>query len=703
MRILFLLLSLFSLAALNNPAWAQETNDPLVKVRLLAERGEIGPGDEVWIGAEQSITPKWHTYWKNPGDSGTPTTVTWTLPEGFEVSEIHWPTPEKLPFGPLLNYGYENQVMLLQKLKTPENLPDGPITLMADIELLVCKEECIPEYGTYELTLNGPNAAAENNIAYFQAARSLLPKDTEWSASFGEREENFELHINAPFEILEDINLASAQFFPEEWGLLSNPAPVETLIQDDVIILKQARGERSLDQVDELSGIFAFETMDAKSHSFSIKASQKTLQASANDMSALPEASSIGFLQAVLFALIGGLILNLMPCVFPVLSIKALSLVKISEEKPKLARMHGIAYTAGVVLSFLAIAAALIALQTGGAQVGWGFQLQNPLVVGGLVYLLFVLGLNLIGFFEFINPFCNVGGKLTQNDGISGSFFTGVLATLVATPCTAPFMAGAIGFAFVQPPIVSLTVFAALGFGLALPYLILSFVPAARSFMPKPGPWMDVFKQALAFPMFAAALWLFWVLGQQVGTMEMTKVLGGALLIVFSIWLFRHVPTKPLTHHIVRAIAVASVFIALALLPTAQNNAPSNKSDSKIESGFGENFTPQKLTLLLEGDAPVFTEMTAAWCITCKVNHAVALNVASTKTLFAEQNISYIVGDWTNEDPEITQYLQKYGRNGVPLYVYYGPRDPVTKQRPEANILPQVLTPAIVAKEINNP
>ena len=690
MRILFLMVSLFMAFSWPAQSVAEEnTDDPLVKIRLLAERGSIKPGDEIWIGTEQSITPHWHTYWKNPGDSGTSPSITWTLPERFEISDIHWPIPEKLPYGPLLNYGYEDKVILLQKLTVPQEPPDGPITLSADIELLVCKEECIPEYGTYTLTLNGPNAATEDNSAYLESALGKLPEAADWDVYFGEDNEHFILKAVIPEDIRTNINLASAEFLAEDWGLLQNAEKPQAFIQDDQLIIKQPRGERALSDLDTVSGIIKFNLQDDQQYAATIEA--RPLPQGKAPSNA--QTSDLNFITAIIFALLGGLILNLMPCVFPVLSIKALSLVKISEKDAALARKHGLSYTAGVILSFLIIAGTLIALQAGGSQVGWGFQLQNPWIVGTLGYLLFLIGLNLMGFFEITNPFGNVGGKLTQNDGLTGSFFTGILATLVATPCTAPFMAGAIGFAFVQPPIVSLSVFAALGLGLALPYLALSFAPALQKALPKPGPWMEIFKQALAFPMFIAALWLLWVLAQQTDTMGVTATLLGAILLGFSIWIFKHVPNNPLWHHVIRAVAVLSVLGAFAILPT--QNVPHAETAIKAES-FGQTFTLNRLEEELAGNNPVFTEMTAAWCITCKVNHKMAINISSTKKLFADHNVEYLIGDWTNEDPEITKYLQNYGRNGVPLYVYYGPRDPETNQRPDPKLLPQVLTPGII-------
>ena len=407
MRRLLLILITFISFGCTTHSFAADDSTPLVKIRLLAEKAEVKGGEEIWIGTEQSIAPHWHTYWKNPGDSGTPPAIKWTLPDGFEVSDIHWPTPDKIPYEPLLNYGYEENVVLLQKLRLPENLPTGEITLSADIELLVCKVECIPEYGTYTLTLNGPNAAAEDNKAYFKQAFDKLPKHADFEAVYSENNDNFMLEIKSKSIDFTQTNLNAVEIIPQEWGIIKNAAPSEARVQDGTLIIEQPRDERELSAISTLNGVLKLTGLDATQNNFKITATPKAESAQSNT-SAQESAASFSItkiLQAIAFALIGGLILNLMPCVFPVLSIKALSLVKIAEKHPEHARMHGLAYTAGVMLSFLVIAGALIVLQAGGSQIGWGFQLQNPLIVGLLSYLLFIIGLNLIGFFEFVNPF----------------------------------------------------------------------------------------------------------------------------------------------------------------------------------------------------------------------------------------------------------------------------------------------------------
>ncbi len=730
---LFLALIILALAqplvpattAANAQILLNPVEDNLLRLRVLPERGKIRAGEEIWIGLEQSIKSGWHTYWKNPGDSGTAPDINWTLPKGFSISELHYPTPDKIPYPPLLNYGYSDKVMLLQKLQAPKDLPEGPLTLIADIEVLVCEEECIPIFDTIEITLNSEGAETEDNTAYIATSRAKLPQQTNWSVTFIKNADNLVLKAKLPTDHgLANNTIRTANFIPEDWGILHNAAPRQSHWDDKagILTLTQKMGERSAQQLGEIKGVISFDTRDfllgfnvtahpegSKQAALALKASKskyskppKTAQNSytSNDTSgntsdnkANNKPSSLlsipAILGAALAALLGGMILNLMPCVFPVLSIKALSLVKIAAEKPEHAKAHGLSYAAGVIGSFLTIAAILIALQTTGSAVGWGFQLQSPTVIALLAYLFLIIGLNLSGAFEISNHFGNLGNRLTEGDGLTSSFFTGVLATIVATPCTAPFMGVAIGIALTQPAAISLLIFACLGAGLALPYVALSFIPALQKRLPKPGKWMESFRQLLAFPMFASAAWLIWVLSQQVGDLSVLMTLLGMVSIAFALWLIQHSDKR-------RILAIAAIILALAFVPTTSQNPSQN--EHIIE--FGSPFSEAALGNALEGNSPVFVEMTAAWCITCKVNHSVAINIDKTRKLFAQKNVNYLIGDWTNRDENITKYLKSFGRSGVPLYVFYGAPDPQTNKRPEPVILPQILTPDIVTKTI---
>lgn len=667
-------------AGLIPSAFAQQNNENHVQIRLIAEHSEIKAGEEIWIGIEKSIAPHWHTYWINPGDSGTPLNADWTLPEGFTIGDIHWPTPQKITYGPLLNYGYEGNTVLLQKLNVPNEIPEGEITLSADIELLVCEEICIPEYGTYTLTLNAPTTAGEDNTAFFKKAASKLPQPLPANASVTFHENNGNLALE-----IKNLNGEKAELLPLDWGIVTNHEPASITKNGDTYTLSQKRGERALEDLDTIKGLLAYNDNNGAQTAYKFEASP-TPSTATTQTTSTPASSGITTLQALLFALLGGMILNLMPCVFPVLSIKALSLIKIANESPEKAKIHGLAYTAGVVLSFLAIAALLLVLKAAGAEIGWGFQLQNPVVVGGLALLLFAIGLNLSGYFEF-GKSISVGNTLTQKQGPSGAFFTGILATAVATPCTAPFMAGAIGFALTQSAAVNLLIFAALGLGLALPYLALSFMPALQKIMPKPGAWMDVFKQSLAFPMFLSAIWLTWVLTKQTGASGLLQILLAASTLTFGIWLFKF---KNAFAKILAYLIFATTIALVAIQPQIpQTNAPVSKEASH------KTYSPQALDQLLKGNNPIFVEMTADWCITCKVNAKIGIKTNATRTAFADNNVEYLIGDWTNGDADITQYLESHGRNGVPLYVYYGPRNKDGK-RPDGQVLQQILTPTTI-------
>lgn len=399
------------------------------------------------------------------------------------------------------------------------------------------------------------------------------------------------------------------------------------------------------------------------------------------------DGSAATWLGMLLFAVVGGAILNLMPCVFPVLSLKVLSFASHGGRRQPL---HGLSYMAGVIGSFLLVAVALLALQAAGRAVGWGFQLQQPWFVGGLAYLFFAMGLSLSGFWELGGQWMGAGSGLTTGSGYRGSFFTGVLATVVASPCTAPFMGSALGFAATQPPAQALAIFAALGFGMALPVLLLCLSPRLLAFIPKPGAWMERFKQALAFPLYATAIWLCWVVGRQTGATGMAVILGGALALTLALWLWRF-------GSVARGIAAAALALAIALLANPLlTDAPTPASATAgAVAGDWRPYRAETLADLRAAGTPVFLNVTADWCITCLANEKVTLSNAAVKTAFAAGGVAYMKGDWTHYDPALTALLGEFGRNGVPLYVFFpaqGDRTPV--------ILPQLLTPAAVIEAV---
>jgi len=737
-----LISTLILLTAAPHNATAQDTSaqaapERYAEVRLIAERATIRSGETLLIGIEKNLADGWHTYWLNAGDSGEPAKIKWHLPEGFHAGEQFWPVPVKITLGPLTSFGYEGQPVILQEIAAPYDLPEGPLTLTADIELLVCDDICIPEYGTYSLTLNDGRADSEQDAALIDAATNRLPMKISWPAFYSEESDNGQRLFSTRLEIEHAAVLAGRapgsafDILTYEWGIIDNHASAVTVKEErSKLILHKPRGDRPLAQLGPVKMLVAYNDREGHPAALEIIAAPEpewlaglsargtaaTSEQTGGDVlgrafagglpgSANGPASLLTLATALLFALLGGIILNLMPCVFPILSMKALSLCKMSGQDDKEARMGGLFYTAGILACFAVIAGVLIALKAGGAQLGWGFHLQNPVIVLLLAYLLFVIGLSLSGLFEIKGGFTGAGSKLAGRGGATGAFFTGVLATLVATPCTAPFMGLALGFALVQPAPIAMAIFLMLGFGLALPYLLLAYIPALRGALPKPGPWMNTFKEFLAFPMYASAAWLVWVYSQQTTGLAVLYALAGLVSIGFAIWLFRITAKADSGRFALRALAILILLSALSFGLLERRDAgtvPAGSTmEAEIETGAAQSFSASRFAALEAGDEPLFINMTAAWCITCKLNERVALNVPATRALFAEQNISYLIGDWTNEDPEITAYLARYGRNGVPLYVYYGPRDTQSGERPEAVVLPPLLTPTIVKNALS--
>lgn len=708
-----LLAAALSLALIAPHARAQDAEpDHYVDVRIIPQTDTVKPGETIDLAIEYVIYPHWHLYWKNPGDSGIPIKNTWTLPEGAEIADIQWPLPEKILVEPLANYGYKDKVTLLQTLKLPETLPAGPLTLSAKVDMLVCNDVCIPETANVQTTLNGGEAEPSDNRAVIDAAKALMPALLAGPHTFTQEDGKLVTTFKPEnADLLKDIRLETAEFFPAEWGVINHfPAPENALTPEGVLTIRQERSDTKLETLKTLAGVLTWKDAQGTYTGYAVEAapvgiapaqSQTNVQAekSADQAPQAPVKPELNtYAAALFFAFLGGLILNLMPCVFPVISMKALSLAKLSGKEKKEARAHGLSYTAGVILSFMVIGMMLVFLKSAGSAIGWGFQLQSPVVVGALAYVLFLVGLNLMGFFEIGSGLGNIGSKLTNKHSLAGSFFTGTLATIVATPCMAPFMAAALGYALVQSAAVALSIFIALGFGLAFPYLFLCYVPAARKFLPKPGAWMNTFKQFLAFPMFAFSIWLVSILAQQAGPEGVFMVLLGMMFLAMAVWLSHF---KKLCSCGIMARTPLLICLFLSLLSLyAIAHIPTANAVQTAQGTFGETFSPEKLSSLLEGKDPVFVEMTAAWCITCKVNHRLAIDIDSTRKAFKDANVQYLIGDWTNYDKDITAYLEQFGRNGVPVYVFYGAPDQTTGKRPDPVLLPQILTPGIMHETV---
>ncbi len=642
-----------------------------VKIELQTNRSAAVPGESFTLAVIQNIPEGWHTYWKNPGDSGAETRFEFDLPEGFEITDIKWPTPERIPYDILMNFGYEDQAVFLVDIKVPDQIDAYHVKLALDSFWLVCKDICIPEDQRVEIMLPVKSSAKAENDSLFEKAQLKLPIRKNVNASYKETEDNFILSV--PRQDFSDDRLVA--FFPEDYGLIEN-APDQTIVTTrDKIVLSAPRGTRDLSDIGNSDFVLV---SDGGSYQITAMASEP--------VTALPTPppqdnnNSSGFLYHVLLALFGGIILNLMPCVFPVLSLKALSVVKLKDQDKKDTLMHGVFYTSGILISFAAFGGFILALRETGTALGWGFHLQNPVMILFLSYLMFAIGLNLLGLYTIAGRFMNWGQGLGNNKTKTGSFFTGVLAALVATPCTAPFMAAAVGYATIQPALQSMIIFLMVGLGLALPYLLLTISPTLQKILPRPGAWMETFKKILAVPMFLTTIWLLWVLVQQAGTGALYFAVIGIAILAIILWQKRFS---------VMMFGILVLILTMPMLPVSKNDTPLSSN----------SWDADRLQMILDKDQPVFVNMTASWCITCKINEKTTLATDEIKSLFDKENIVYLVGDWTNEDDAITQYLLFFNRNGVPLYVFY-PAPTAGSERPEPIVLPQILTPTIVKNAV---
>jgi thiol:disulfide interchange protein/DsbC/DsbD-like thiol-disulfide interchange protein len=680
------------------PAWSAPVRAPHIEAELVAEHTAWLPGADNPVALRLKPDAGWHTYWRNPGDSGLPTALIWSLPGGWSAGEIHWPYPKPYRLGELVNYGYGEDTLHLVTLSLPRMPEGGEVTVHAEARWLVCSDICIP--GSAELSLTLPvSEIATVDPAWgprFRETRGRLPDPDPLPAIFEIAEGEFRIAIDTG-----DARLAQATqtgFFPYLNDLVNHGALQRSALEPASLRFAQALSTFYTGVPEPVEGVLVV-TGVGGTRAYTVSAQAGTVAtvdmpvlAAGETAADAPVIEPIALWLALGFALLGGLILNLMPCVFPVLSIKAVSMLEAHAGDAPGRRMHALAYTVGVVLSCAGLAGVLIALRAAGGTLGWGFQLQSPLFIATLAYLIFALGLSLSGVVQIGTRFMGVGQSLTEQGGYSGSFFTGVLATVVATPCTAPFMGAALGYALVQPAPVALLVFVMLGLGLALPFLLLGWFPGVARVLPKPGAWMETFKQVMAFPLYLTVVWLLWVLGRQAGVDAVALALLGLTGVALALWLWGAAAPGP-----VRGVmAVLAGFGALALLahPLLRTApaAPSPAAES-LSSQHGIYSDAMLQTLRAEGRA-VFVNFTADWCITCKVNERVALESARVREAFAARDVVWLTADWTRPNPEITAALERFGRSGVPLYLLYPPGE-------EAVVLPQILTPEIVIEAVN--
>ena len=703
-------LSLASPAALALSGSAVATDN--VKARLVSEVGALGPGQSFWVALTFDIRDGWHTYWRNPGDSGQATKLVWQLPPGFTAGEIVWTTPHRFDLPPLANYGYAGHAAHLVEITAPKDLRAGtPVVLGAKASWLVCSDVCIPEDAQLQVKLPVTAQAAANDpadAALFTAARSAVPGAAP--AATTAKIDNGRLLITLGKDWGATLTqIQSLEFFPYADGAIEYAAP-QTLNRSAGAVELATKAGYQPPKSGVLRGVLLATEQSGKDTitvPMEIAATLlpgvstpgvSTLGEVAPRMAASPQAAvSAGSVPLLLLsALLGGLILNLMPCVFPVLSIKAIGLVEQAKKHPAAVRAKGIAFAAGVIGSMLCLAAALLVLRAGGEQIGWGFQLQSPLFVTLLVYLLLAVGLNLSGAFEVGGGLAGIGDGLTRGESYRASFFTGVLTTLVATPCTAPFMAFAVGAALTQPPSIALLIFATLGLGLALPYLLLSFAPWTRRILPKPGAWMDTLKQVFAFPIYASAAWLLWVLAQQTSSIGLGAALAGAILIALAAWAYqKSKSSSPGGRYAALATAVASLALAIVLPLHFAGSAlasPTARAGSAHETGEWRPYNAQEVAKLQAEGRPLLVNFTANWCLTCLVNERNAFADSAVQDIFRSKGVTLMKGDWTNRDPAITQALAAFGRAGVPLYIVYNGKPGSL----EPTVLPQILTASVV-------
>jgi thiol:disulfide interchange protein DsbD len=686
-RLIFVL-SLLLASGLPARAALNSADADHVRVELLVPGDTLYSNDELNdAGLYFKLEPGWHIYWKNPGDAGEPPRIQWTLPAGITAGPMQFPAPKRLPLGPLMDYGYENEVLFPLKLHVANSVKAGPVTLHAKVDWLVCRERCIP--GKAELELRRDVYNQLFSIVYypeqlFKHTFDRIPKPLPANAKavFQSTSVGFRLSVETGQKETE------AAFFPEDQDILNNPAPQKLTPTATGLILDLKKdayltaNPAQLKGVLELSGGRAYEivaTLDESGMTGGIVFIP----------AAAPAFSFTALASTAFLAFLGGLLLNLMPCVFPVLFLKGLALVNSGNEARAKLRAHGLVYAAGILVSFWALVAVLLGLRAAGATLGWGFQFQSPIFLSLMAGLLFFLGLSLAGQFEIGLTLTNAGGSLAVKQGYTGSFFTGVLAVVVATPCTAPFMGAAIGYALAQSATVTFAVFTALALGLAAPYVALTLQPAWTRLLPKPGAWMEVLRQAVSIPIFITVIWLAWVLAAAYGAGALAALLASFLLLAIAGWFLGRWPAKRW------AAAVAALIllgvIALAFFASKELVVASETlSPPELRQGQWEPWSADAVSRYQAQGRPVFVDFTAAWCLSCQVNERVALNRPEVQQAFKSANVALLRADWTRHDEAITQALTALGRSGVPAYALYAPGE--TSPR----LLPEVLTPGIV-------
>ena len=682
--LLMLLLTLWGGAASAQLGGKSVVATERTRAELLAHAPDgLEPGKPVWVGLQLAHQPEWHSYWKNPGDSGLPTKLEWKLPVGVLAGEIAWPMPRKYPIGTLINYGYEHTVLLPAPLTiTPEFKPSllgGALEIKLKAQWLVCRRECIPEEGEFLLAIPARSAIALHGPV-FQESFAAQPKQLAGKATATIDETSLRLRVSG---LPADFRDKPLEFFPEAPEVIETSAPWSQAWEGQIWTARVPLSPQRSQSPDVMPIVLTQGNKGWRVDAL-VQGPWPAMAAPVTMSPALQEAlrknviaagtesgSGLSLMVALLGALLGGLILNLMPCVFPVLAIKVVGFTQHAANQ-RARRLDGAAYSAGVVASFMALGLILVALRGAGQQLGWGFQLQVPGVVAALAVLFALIGLNLAGLFEVRQCIPARLASLQSNNPVANAFLSGVLAVVVASPCTAPFMGAALGLAVALPAAQAILIFATLGAGMALPYLVASWIPAFTQLLPRPGEWTVTFRKLMAYPMFAAVAWLIWVLGQQTGidaAGALLAVLVATSMLAWSLSLLGR------TRLIVGGIAVAWT-AGCAWLLVGQISTVRPPQAAAVSDSVWQNWAPGRAEVLLASGRPVFVDFTAAWCVTCQYNKKTVLQDPQVLAAFASKDVALLRADWTIRDPEITAELGKFGRSGVPLYVLYSGNGP---------------------------
>lgn len=657
---------------------------PNIEVELVADSLSIMPGEPIRVGVLFQPEPGWHVYWKYAGDSGRAPKLKWIVDPGTSVGALKWPIPKRIPVSSLVNFGYEGSVILFREITTSREV-GTELSLEVEADWLVCKEECIPGKGTLNLRVAVKGEAPQKSKWYglFQEAELSIPKKSDEVLVTSSVEDSaIKIEARARDGILPE---GGVTFFPSKPKQIINGAEQTVNRFNDAIVLTVDASPIIQGDFGGVSGILvADEGWAGEGRPSAIITGEDPV----GDVVEFGKKDPMhGFFFALLLAFAGGIILNVMPCVFPILSLKVLGILSHSEKERREVRTEWLLFGLGVILSFLVLGGLLLGVRESAG--GWGFQLQSPGFVYGLAIFVFILGLNLAGVFEVGGSLQRLAGGVHVADGPFGSFLSGILATVLATPCTAPFMGTAIAAAVTMPTGAALSVFAAVGFGMAFPYAAMSLAPRTLSFLPRPGPWMETFKSLMSFPLFATVVWLASVLGNQIGLTGVISLMAALVGVAFGMWLYGEM-TLPVRSRLTRrfgaAIAVISIAASGFLFFPVADKGPGS---ADVYGLVWEPYSQARVNELISAKRNIYIDFTAAWCITCQVNKALVFSSDEVKSKFRELNVALVKGDWTSSDPAITRALESYGRNGVPLNIVY-----IMGEAP--TILPSVLTPGIV-------